>query len=483
MSKIEINKGNILKLASLIAVYETWKKHDLPTFSRIVKYIEKNNLLKLSEDDLKELQSKKQVSWINLIQSERKDLVSNNYIFKTGTKSDEGNGIWLLTDPGKKYFLSLCRAITYSEHSISNENRSTQVLIDKAKQILIENQMIEKIQSEFKLDENLHFTEDENEILENQINSAIKMGKHIILIGPPGTGKSKIAQQICKHFTYDYNMVTASYNWSSYEIIGGYKINKDKEMYFDEGILLKSIKDSDNKCIRNKWIIIDELNRADIDKAFGSLFSVLAGDEVILSYEKEGKNIVIRPQGKDEIIDRIENHEYIIPHGWKLVATMNSYDKASLYEMSYAFMRRFAFIAVKIPQKIDVATIKKFLDVWNIDDDSIGGIYISDVILHIWRCINKIRGIGPAIIRDIASYANISNGDYTSSINMFVIPQLEGVQEREVKLFLDSLTKDSKYKNVFDIEKIEEFIETFLGIVIEKDGGNIHGDNNSRTIN
>ena len=62
MIKIEVNKGNILKLASLVAVYEIWKNHDLPTFSRIINYIEENNLLKLSDDDLEELPSKKQLN-------------------------------------------------------------------------------------------------------------------------------------------------------------------------------------------------------------------------------------------------------------------------------------------------------------------------------------------------------------------------------------------------------------------------------------
>lgn len=482
MNKIEVNKGNILKLASLVAVYEIWKEHELPTFGRIITYIEKNELLKLSESDLKELESKK-ISWKNSIQTERKNLVSNNYILKTSTKSDEGTGIWLLTDKGKKYFIALCKDIVYSDNSISDENRATQALIDKAKNILIEQQIIEKTGKEFKLNKELYFTKTESEILEKQINSAIKMGKNIILIGAPGTGKSKVAQQICEHFTYDYDMVTASYNWSNYEIIGGYKINKDKDMYFDEGILLKSIKDSENNCIKNKWLIVDELNRADIDKAFGSLFSVLAGDEVTLSYEKDGKNIVIRSQAKHEILDRIETHEYIIPHGWRLIATMNSYDKASLYEMSYAFMRRFAFISIENSKNIDINTIKKFFSIWKIKDDKIDDILISDVIVHIWKCVNKIRAIGPAIIRDIANYSKISNGDYTSAINMFVIPQLEGAQEYEVKRFLDLLVKEKKYEKVFDIDRLEEFIATFLGIVIEKDGGNTHANNIPTAIN
>src|SRR5699024_9645387 len=110
------------------------------------------------------------------------------------------------------------------------------------------------------------------DILIEQITSAIRSGKHIIITGPPGTGKSKLAKEICKLYQVDSMMATAASNWSTYETIGGYRPDQEGNLYFDEGIFLECVKDKQTNEPKNKWLIIDEINRADIDKAFGSLF-------------------------------------------------------------------------------------------------------------------------------------------------------------------------------------------------------------------
>src|SRR5690606_1203062 len=74
------------------------------------------------------------------------------------------------------------------------------------------------------------------DVLIRQISTALKSGKHIILVGPPGTGKSKLAKEICENYDIDCKMVTAMSDWSTYDTIGGYKPDKDGALFFDEGI-------------------------------------------------------------------------------------------------------------------------------------------------------------------------------------------------------------------------------------------------------
>ncbi|MFC4799447.1 hypothetical protein ACFPA1_08755 [Neobacillus sp. GCM10023253] len=45
---------------------------------------------------------------------------------------------------------------------------------------------------------------------------------------------------------------------------------------------------------------------------------------------------------------------------------MNAFDKASLYEMSYAFMRRFAFIPVGVPKNITEVLVETYLIQWEL---------------------------------------------------------------------------------------------------------------------
>lgn len=180
-------------------------------------------------------------------------------------------------------------------------------------------------------------------VLMSQVITALQNGKHIILTGPPGTGKSKLASKICEMYKVQSTMVTAASNWSTYETIGGYRPDREGNLYFDDGIFLECVKNKETSKPENKWLIIDEINRADIDKAFGSLFSVLTGDEVTLPFEsKSGESIQMKPQGEMTSVEP-DDHTYVVSNDWRIIATMNTIDKASLYEMSYAFMRRFAF--------------------------------------------------------------------------------------------------------------------------------------------
>ena len=293
----------------------------------------------------------------------------------------------------------------------------------------------------------LHFPNMER--LRKQVETAIRNGRHLMLIGPPGTGKSRLATAICKSYGAEHKMVTATSDWSTYETIGGYRPDRDMKLQFSPGVFLDCFKDIATGEMRNQWLIVDELNRADMDKAFGSLFSVLAGDSVTLSYRAPSeKNVVVRPQRPQEALQNGadgSDHEFIIPRDWRMLATMNTYDKMSLYEMSYALMRRFAFVAVSVPERIDTALIEQYLDCWDIQDST-----YAEEAGEIWRVINKYRQIGPAILRDVYEHLLGASGDAAGAISMYVFPQLEGLRDIEVH----NLLRDIKDISILEDARI-----------------------------
>ncbi|MCD8509743.1 MAG: AAA family ATPase [Bacillus sp. (in: Bacteria)] len=296
----------------------------------------------------------------------------------------------------------------------------------------------------------LHF--EGKDLLLKQVKTALQNGKHIIFTGPPGTGKSKLAKEVCRSFGADFKMATATSEWSTYETIGGYRPNKDGTLSFRPGIFLDCFKDRERNNPTNKWLIIDEMNRADIDKAFGALFSALTGDEVALNFEAEsGQALTLRPQGEEEKVIPNDS-EYIIPKDWRLIGTINTMDKASLYEMSYAFMRRFAFIPVGVPKEIHKEQVESYLVKWQMD-----GYEHADTLAFIWQRMNQYRQIGPAIIEDIANYTNVE-ADFTSAIILYVLPQLEGLREEEIRGFIEQLGQVGE----INTELLSQFAEDFF---------------------
>jgi len=97
----------------------------------------------------------------------------------------------------------------------------------------------------------------------NEAVTALRSGKHLLLSGPPGTGKSTLAAAICRAVVDEqFDVATATADWTTFETIGGYLPTPDATLRFEPGIVLRALE-------RSHWLVIDELNRADIDKAFG----------------------------------------------------------------------------------------------------------------------------------------------------------------------------------------------------------------------
>jgi hypothetical protein len=185
--------------------------------------------------------------------------------------------------------------------------------------------------------------------------AALASGMNVIFVGPPGTGKSSLAAAIFKAAGVRFDVRCASDHWTTYDTIGGYFPEPDENgqsaLVFRPGALLESIQ-------LRRCVIIDEINRADIDKAFGELFTLFGSKqaaEIQLPVKMRGQDgelhdVILAKAGvhsalsADTVAHRIE-----APSSWRMIGTMNDADRASLKRLSLAFARRFAMIPVRVP--------------------------------------------------------------------------------------------------------------------------------------
>ena len=188
----------------------------------------------------------------------------------------------------------------------------------------------------------------------DKIDKLLKNSYQVILTGAPGTGKTFTAKQLAKKWIAETSGSLAE-NFCQVQFHPGYDYSDfiiglkpelfdgDVTFKWKDGLFkafadkAKKARPTDGENCKPYIFLIDEINRADLSRVFGEVFSLLEED---YRYPKNETGIVL-PDGSS----------FVLPDNLYIIATMNDIDR-SVESMDFALRRRFSFLEVKAEDSI-----------------------------------------------------------------------------------------------------------------------------------
>lgn len=186
--------------------------------------------------------------------------------------------------------------------------------------------------------------------LARQLVTALDSG-HVVLQGPPGTGKTTLARILAETYNSDLKVTTSTADWSTYDVIGGLRPTEDGSFAPVLGVVAQAVLSCAEGLRasppRASWLLIDEFNRADIDKAIGSMYTVLSSSST--------SHLLSTPL--ELWFEKSSRQNLWVPSAFRIIATMNDVDASYVNSLSQGLSRRFQFVSLNVA--VDEEQIKK----------------------------------------------------------------------------------------------------------------------------
>lgn len=241
------------------------------------------------------------------------------------------------------------------------------------------------------------------------VRLAVRNANGVLLVGPPGTGKTTLLQRVLHEVAEDHEawglsgpqpdplLLTPDESWTTQDLVGGQTLY-EASLRFEAGHLLRGVSEG-------RWLALDEMNRADMDRIFGPVFSWLSGSTVEVGRTKQGADgqpITLGwgagPQSTGDL-DALHGDQPVpfeAGTDWRLLGTYNATDANRVFRIGQALGRR--FIRVPIPPPTP-AELKRYFQAAYPDADEIA----LDVVVSLYAGhLASAIPLGPAVFVRLA---------------------------------------------------------------------------------